>query len=135
MKVIGVVINVLFPVTAGFIMFFAYFTVYHDGKDKQYYSLKRAQNYVIVTSVFFDVVSGIFLLYAVFIIRSHLRNGLQSCQINGRNLGLHAACFLIYVISLIVEQVFYILNVEEKVNGWQEYLTSVLVGLILSFAS
>lgn len=58
------------------------------------------------------MISGIIILYSVFKIRQFIKGGLESNQINERNIMLHAAAFLLYLSSLIAKYV--LLRIEVK---------------------
>ena len=53
-----------------------------------------------------EIMSGIFILYSVYSIRKYIRKGLKPQQINQTNLALHSGAFLLYILSLPVDDTF-----------------------------
>ena len=50
-------------------------------------------------------------MFAIYKIKSVLRKGLKSSQINEQNLMIHGVCFSLYLVGLVVDAYFYMLYV------------------------
>lgn len=101
-KYSGVVIYVLLAICLGLIFYFS-FKTYSTNNEAKYDSLKSVQNALTFILAVFEVISGFLLLFAVYKIRKYLKKGLKSSQINECNIALHAVCFGLFTLGVIVD--------------------------------
>ena len=122
------IFNILVPLLEGI------FKGVYDGIIAT--SRKRPENevwvilYLIAENVtaILQTMSGVFLLYAVYMIRKFLKKGIKSEQINERTLALHAFAFGLYMISNVVYYVFQMIDIfNDSYINFNEIWTGLFV--------
>ena len=98
--------------------------------------MKTAQSWTLWIYALLEIVSGIFILYAVFRIRKYIKKGVKPSQIDWGNLTLHASAFFFYTIALFINNIFEVIYFYSSQNiekAFKNYLIADLVSNIINF--
>ena len=118
-KVTFTVLNIGVVALAG-IMVFINDNRYYRGKSIAFSSESVA--YLTFGGFLLQVISGVFILYAIYKIKGILRKGLKSSQINEKNLTFHGVCFSLYLLGLALDA-FTFLNYNLQHGKPEAYFT------------
>ena len=136
LKVSVLALNVLASLLVGIFMFCAYYFIYKKDKGEGDRAI-TAQSWCLWIYSILEIVSGFFILYAVFEIRKYIKKGVKPSQINWRNLTLHATAFLLYTISLCIDNVFQVIyyysSPTNTQKSFENYLIADLVSNVFNF--
>lgn len=130
------VLNIAAPIVAGVFLFidnFFYYTKRHSQSPFAW-----AYTYSMTVNAAFQIISGLFILYAVYQIGHTMRNkGLKAKDVDTRNLALHAAAFVIYMLALIVDVVFffnYMVNAtKNKKDAFRSFIIVQIIGNVFNY--
>lgn len=106
LKQVILVLNILTPIAGAIFLFldnYFYYTKKHPNKPYAW-----AYTYSMTINVTLQVLSGMFILYAVYKIgRTIRKRGLKTKEVNQWNLALHATAFTLYMLALIVDLIYF----------------------------
>ena len=120
-------LNIAAPIVAGIFLFIDNFFYYTKRHSQTPYAW--AYTYSMTVNAAFQIISGLFILYAVYKIGHTMRNkGLKAKDVDSKNLALHAAAFVIYMLALVVDVVFFF---NYMVNGTKDAFKSFIIVQII----
>ena len=124
--------NVAFLVAAALFLYLDNNFYYHH---KENYYFAWSFTYLTVVNVLLQIISGIFILYAVAKIRKVMLKGLKTQQINEKNLALHAATFVLYLLAISVDAVFFF-NYQFKgtFDAYEIFIKVAAIGSLINFS-
>lgn len=98
-------LNILLPLLAAVFSTIAnsiFFTNPIDGKNGFEVRVLQYLNFMISL---LGVISGVFLLHAIFRIRKFIKKGIQTKQINDLAMTVHILAYSLYMLSILVHQI------------------------------
>jgi hypothetical protein len=79
-----------------------------------------------------QIVSGVFILFAVFAINKIMKKGLKPSQIDSKNMALHTGAFSLYLFGLVIDSIFFINYMLIK-GTYKAYQNFIIVQAISNF--
>ena len=114
-------LNVLASIINSALVFYSNIAFFNYTKSNEHNNMLNILNLSsLVATVgigLLQIVSGIFLGYAIFTIRKFLRKSGSKTDVNTTTLAIHSISFGLYMVSIVIQNVFYVIyNVEEANN-------------------
>lgn len=120
-KVLFVVLNIAVVIMAG-VMLFMDNLVYYRTQSNDLEAWAFA--YLSFGGYLLQMISGVFILYAIYKIKGVLKKGLKSSQINEKNLTFHGVCFSLYLLGLACDAIFWV-NYNVQHGKPEAYITFI----------